>query len=368
MLLRAALLEGEQALDAWHEWKQRVHFERLDAGSYRLLPLIYHNLKAECPNDPLMGRLKGIYRNTWYKNQILFHHAAIVLSALHHAGIETMSLKGASLVELHYGDRGLRHMDDIDLLVRPQQALEAMRVLKEAGWQPSHQHPEVWLSYEHAAEFRDGANRIVDLHWRVDDFWEAAVKIKIDGIETSALNASDQLLHVCVHGANWNVVPPIRWVVDAMTIMQSSSLIDWNRLIEQAQKRQLTLLMHETLSYLRDLLEAPVPPVVLQTLQDEPGSYREKLFFQTRTSSHTALRRLPVLWHWYESFRSASGSESFSRRLVNLIRYLQSLWHIEHLWQVPLHVAYKAMRALVHIPYWQVRKRLWRRGPAFTGN
>jgi putative nucleotidyltransferase-like protein len=378
MLLKAALLTGDEALDAWQQWKLTVNIDRLDQGSYRLLPKVYHNLKSERSSDSLMGKLKGVYRHTWYKNQLLFHRAAILLTSLQGAGIETLCLKGAAIIVLYYRDAGLRHMDDIDVLVRPHQALEAMRVLKNSGWQPIHQDSESWLTYEHAAEFRDNANRNVDLHWRVmwdgrphvpdDDFWEAAVEIKIAGVETLALHPSDQLLHVCVHGANWNVVPPLRWVADAMTIIQSASPINWNRLIEQAEKRELTLLMHETLAYLRGLLNAPVPSVVLQTLRAAPISYREKLFFQTRTSSHIALRRISVLWRWYESFRLASNNDSSPRRLVNLARYFQSLWHIKHFWQVPLHVAYKGARAVVHIPYWYVRKKLVRRRPVFSGN
>jgi hypothetical protein len=378
MLLRAALLNGKAALDAWHGWKLMADIDRLDQGSYRLLPMLYHNLKAQRASDPLMGRLKGVYRQTWYKNQLLFHHSATVLDSLRHAGIETITLKGAALVVVDYRDEGLRHMDDFDVLVRPEQALSAMRVLQDSRWQSDCQYPDALLTYEHAAEFRDSANRKIDLHWRAiwegrrevsdDDFWEAAVKIKIAGVETRCLYPSDQLLHVCVHGANWNVVPPLRWVADAMTIMQSSSPVDWDRLIVQAEKRELTLLMHETLAYLRGLLDAPVPSVVLQTLRAAPFSYREKLFFQTRTSSHIALRRLPVLWNWCESFRLASREDSSTRRLVDLVKYFQSLWHLEHFWLVPLHIAYKGARAVVHIPYWYVRNKLVRRRPAFTNN
>jgi hypothetical protein len=147
MLLRSALLNGKEALDAWQRWKLMVDIDQLD---HRLLPKLYHNLKAELPSDPLMSRLKGVYRQTWYKNQLLFHRAAILLTSLQDAGIETLCLKGAAIIVLHYRDAGLRHMDDIDVLVHPHQALEAMRVLRNSGWQPIHQHPESWLTYEHS--------------------------------------------------------------------------------------------------------------------------------------------------------------------------------------------------------------------------
>jgi len=35
--------------------------------------------------------------------------------------------------------------------------------------------------------------------------------INIQGVSTLILNPTDQLLHVCVHGAAWDAVPHVRW-------------------------------------------------------------------------------------------------------------------------------------------------------------
>src|SRR3990172_6475884 len=98
LLLRAALLQGEPARHAWQHWRMQVNLEQeWDAGTYRLLPLVYHNLRALGVDDPLMSKLRGIYRREWYKNQMLFHTIAEVLRLFHAAGIETMILKGSAL-------------------------------------------------------------------------------------------------------------------------------------------------------------------------------------------------------------------------------------------------------------------------------
>ena len=44
LLLRAALLEGSHAIETWNDWKRGIILDRLDRGSIRLLPLLYHNL------------------------------------------------------------------------------------------------------------------------------------------------------------------------------------------------------------------------------------------------------------------------------------------------------------------------------------
>ena len=234
LLLRAALLKGADAVEAWREWKSAVDLEgHLDNGSFRLLPLLYTNLKRLDVKDPLMGKLKGIYLKAWYNNQRLFFEASKILDYLHNEGIQTIVLKGVPLAILNYKNHGVRPMADIDILVRPEQALLATDVLKKAGWSPtSTTSIQDHMQYRHSLEFVNEAGMEVDLHWyfifesrRVDsdtDFWNRAVPITIHNVPTYALDPTDMLFHVIVHGVTWNPEPPIRWIADAMTIIQSS--------------------------------------------------------------------------------------------------------------------------------------------------
>ena len=121
LLLRAVVLRGAEALAAWQRWTQAVDLDGLDAGSIRLLPQLYRSLEREGVRDPLMSRLKGVYRHTWYGNQLRLRDAAVVLGELSRRGIEPMLLKGAALTLLHYRDSGLRPMEDVAVLVRTQQ-------------------------------------------------------------------------------------------------------------------------------------------------------------------------------------------------------------------------------------------------------
>ena len=81
-MLRACLIRDKEALIAWQTWRSRIDFDTLDPGSNRLLPLLYYNLSQLGLEDPLMKRMKGIYRYYWVQNQLLFHHAAVILDGL----------------------------------------------------------------------------------------------------------------------------------------------------------------------------------------------------------------------------------------------------------------------------------------------
>src|SRR6266567_7444996 len=81
LILRAALLKGDEAIDAWKEWRQTTNIDVLDFGSHRMIPQLYRNLMDQDVQDPLMERFKGVYRYYLYKNETLLHKASHVLTA-----------------------------------------------------------------------------------------------------------------------------------------------------------------------------------------------------------------------------------------------------------------------------------------------
>src|SRR5262245_47798267 len=82
LLLGAALLNGDEALEAWEEWKVGVDVDTLDWGSQRLLPRLYKNLHLHGIDEPLVAKFKGYHRRTWCENQLRFHRLAPSVRAL----------------------------------------------------------------------------------------------------------------------------------------------------------------------------------------------------------------------------------------------------------------------------------------------
>ena len=327
----------------------------MNAGSYRLLPLLYRNLKSHGIHEA-STKLKEEYFHTWSQNQFTFHRIAELIREFNQAGIQTMLLKGSALVILFYEDAGLRPMTDIDLLVKRAQAKRSIQLLANLGWKAKYSSPEALMPFEQASEFTHADNQNLDLHWRLmwegrqdlddDEFWTESVSTEINGVSTRALSPADQLLHVCVHGAKWNDTASLRWVADAIMIIRSATFkIDWARLVRQAQKRQLTLPMRETLAYLDRLLDAPVPSHVLDSLQNTPTSRSERWFYQIRSGPNDALKTLPVLGHWANSLRTECDGH-LHQRLWQFSQYLQTLWSVKHAWQVPFVLVAKPFRRI----------------------
>lgn len=358
LLLRASLLEGGEAIEAWRKWKSRIDLDRIEPGSQRLLPLLYRNLHLHSVEDPSMNRYKGIHRRTWYENQTLFRTMSALLRIFYDAGIRTLILKGAALTLLHYRDYGLRPMDDFDILIPTEQAMAAINVLTDLDWRPKvkplRAFTEDLFSVRHSEAFKDASGNELDLHWHVlheccydhadDVFWNDATSVELHDVKTRALHPTDQLLHVCIHGARWNVVPPIRWVADARILLKTSvDDIDWDRLVAQAQERCLTFRMRHTLAYVRDLLNAPVPPGVVRSLQETPVSRIERREYRNRIRP-SKLGRLPSLWIHHQLLSKRRRKSGLQKKSMGFVRYLQQVWNIHHSWHVPFIIVTRGVR------------------------
>jgi len=356
--LRAALLKGTDAVEAWKEWQSDTDWEgHLDNGSFRLLPLLYVNLRRLQVKDPLMGKLKGIYLKAWYENQRLFFEASKIIDYLHNEGIQTIVLKGIPLAVLHYRNYGVRPMSDIDILVPASQAVLTADALKRAGWSPTaYESLDVPMQYRHSQQFIGESGTEVDLHWnimmestRVDpasDFWSKAVPIKIQGVPSNALDPTDMLFHVIVHGIKWNEEPPIRWIADAMTIIQSPDLqIDWPRIISHAKKYMVSLQVREGLHYLYEQFRAPVPETIMDEINNVPVSHLERFEYRRLISngkyySGTLLGGFPT--YLIEYLRLTKDS-AFLPAMARFPKYLQYVMHKKSMRQL---LSYLVVRAL----------------------
>ena len=289
LVLQAIFGPDRDALAAFGTWRDGVDLEGdIDGGVFRLLPLLYLRLAAMGVDDPLMRRLKGVYRRAWSDTHALFHATAPALEALHAAGIETLLLKGAPMVLLHYRQHGARPMADLDIAVRHRDLDAALHALAAAGWIPHGPISEAERRFRHARTFRGPAGQEMDLHWHMlfesgsdaadAPFWANRVPLVFQGIPTTALAPSLELVHILAHGLRPNRESPIRWVADALTLLRApDATIDWAQVTGAAAELGLSRRIAAGLRYLRDLHGQGVPEAALRGLDSAPLGLAERL-------------------------------------------------------------------------------------------
>lgn len=344
LVLHAALDDRGEALAAWQRWRRSVDFDAVDHGSARLLPLVYRNLGPDSFDAEVAGRLKGLYRRSWSRNQLLFRRAAEAVVALEKAGIEALVTKGASLAVLSYGDVGVRPMDDVDVLVPIARTEDAIEALSALGWLPDHDDPPAWTQVHHSLGFAGPDSGNVDLHWfslwqPASDaaLWRASVPLELGGVETRAPGPADQLLLACVHGTPWSPLPPFRWIADAATVIRSAGdELDWSHLVAEAERRRLTVATLAALAYLREEFELAVPESTLAQLRAAPVSRHERAAFRAACKPDSPLRTLRMAWDRYRRLRDL---DTGAPRPDGFIQFARRFWGLESVWQLPLHAA-----------------------------
>jgi hypothetical protein len=264
-----------------------------------------------------------------------------LLDRLAEADIPSMVLKGAALVHPYYdGDPGLRPMADVDIAVPAGRILEAADVFRGAGWVPRDAITASFLRSNHAAVFDDSAGHQCDLHWHVfaecrrpdadDDLWRASQESELLGRPIRVLSPSDQLLHVCVHGARWACPPRLRWIADAYLIM-ARSVIDWRRVVDQARRRRYVLRMRESLGFLRERLAADVPDFVMADLAAHPVDRLERFESRILGRKRGLTGTFPVFWCHHRRMHDGGAISA----ALTLPAYLRHVWGCPTLGAVP---------------------------------
>jgi len=272
-LLRAALAQPPQLATAVYRWCAISSLDSLDYASLTILPLLYRNLCRYDFDRDLRERIKGVYRWSWHRNQLLVAALRGALTGLREAGVEVTVMKGVPLALSVYPDLGARVMGDADLIVRHSCVAEAVEVLTSAGWTAEREIDEATFASLCGVNLRH-RGRCIDLHWHVlpdnfddrrdDQLLERAVPIEIGEVPVGCLEPADHLLEILCHGLSWAANTPIHWVADATLLLDAErDAIDWDRFVEQARLNRRVRCVHAALRYLAVSFDAHVPSEVL---------------------------------------------------------------------------------------------------------
>ena len=351
LALRAALLDVGPAWTAFEEWLRCVDLDaEIDPDTFRILPLVYWNLRERGVGHPLMARLKGIYRFSWCQNTRLFDLTRPVVAALNEAGIETMLIKGVPLAFQHYRNPALRPMSDLDIVVRPDKAAFAVDVLQRLGFHATVPVIPDLFEFRHAVQMVDGVSE-VDLHWQplldlvgTDGyriFRDTARPFDFGGVQTLVPDPTHELILTVLHGLRWNLTVPIRWMADAVTLLRNAgNEIDWPVLVRFARDQRLVHRLRLGLVYIHEQFAAPVPADVLAELETFGSTLVERI------ENTVVLRELrPVyshplgnFWIMYASYCRYGWRRNVFSFVNGFPHYLRFKWELRGRSEIPLMV------------------------------
>jgi hypothetical protein len=345
LLLRAALLEDQRAAQAWDMLRLDFDVEELELGEHRLLPLVYHRLRQLGLDDPALPKLRGLYRRTWYLNQVLLDRLKEALRAVEERDVEALVVNSWELPVRYYRDLGLRAVEQLHLLVRPGRVSGAARALAEAGWSGPLEPSEAFLRGRHSAAYTAENGDVCVLNWRLfpeysapglvepTDLFESAITFELGGVPARALSPSDEMLDICISGARMSHWSNLVWIADALAVLRAPDItIDWGRLCRQARRLRATLPLREALAFLRHEFECDVPDEVLDELQSTPRR-RELLAHRLAATRLGPLGPMPAT---VTRFLRLTADKNLPRALGSLPSFVRDEWGLERRSQIPL--------------------------------
>jgi hypothetical protein len=180
-------------------------------------PLVYKNFTyvknySSIPESAI-SKLKQTYYISFNRNEAIYKSFRIAVKALSEKDKSVIALKGIFLVDKIYHDIGLRHMSDIDLLVKKEDAESCRNILIGIGFETKERFKSEFIRSTHDTKHLPQLvkdNVSIELHLKthtddceynvnVDDYWRNAVNTEISKTACLALSPTDLLQHLCLH-------------------------------------------------------------------------------------------------------------------------------------------------------------------------
>jgi hypothetical protein len=264
---------------------------------YRVASLVCRALKEVCPEavpGDVMGRLKAIYSANMRRNFVFCARLLQILNFLGSENIAAVPFKGPVLAQRVYGDTGLRHFSDLDILVCKQDALKAFNLLLEKGFETDlvlgKKQAEKYLDHKNAFELvnpKDGIS--VDLHWEMtsrysqkhiylEDFEDRLDEVLLLDKPVSGVPDSIMVVYLAMHGTHhfWS---RLEWVACFAEMVRKKSHEEFKEIFKTADAAKARRMFLLGLYIARKVFGDRYPDFVeKQLIEDkEVAGYAERL-------------------------------------------------------------------------------------------
>jgi len=285
-LVLTVLLSKPDTAAHFMAWRTMVDLDDLPAEQNNLLPLLYHQLVGAQVEDVWMGRLKGVYRRTWYENILALKSLGELTQALNLVQVPNLVVGGACLAQAFYPEVSLRPIRAIDLVV-PQAAIEkARQIAVKLGWRSTVSPRPFWdfgrKLWQSRLQFSNKTGQTLNLSGSFfpdlgkagldQAFWSQTQGFETHNLQIQTMNAAGHLLQAC-HSVYRS--EPLA-LVDAALIVRSGQ-VDWTFFCEQAEHCRLVLPALHILTFLALEAGVPIPETCIARLSHQKQTWVARL-------------------------------------------------------------------------------------------
>jgi Uncharacterised nucleotidyltransferase len=262
-LLLSTLRGSETPAPASIDWNSLLVL----ADSHGVLPIFCRRYRGTFP-EPFKVRA----RSEWTASAVLACELEYLLEHFCLRGLEVLPLKGPLLSQTLYGNPGLRHSDDLDLLVRPQDFIRARTLLTDLGFK------SVYPADDYHQTFQRG-NTWVELHFSVappsspamdlDRVWDRAPLVQFRGQKARFFSKPDLIIYLTIHGVKHEFARLI-WVLDAARALGDLADDDLDEVLKLANALGIEGALLTTCELARYSSDTVLPAQVVAAIARQP--------------------------------------------------------------------------------------------------
>lgn len=270
---------------AWHArivdlTKKEIDWQHLSAVAERhgVLPLMHSTLRSVCSLVVPDAAMEELARRSLLNGQrsLLFTTQLVELAKTFRSkGIPVLAFKGPVMATVAHRDIGLRHFNDLDILVHRKDMAAAEETLRALGFEKKF-GGETYVESYHNGFMRADGRVFVELHWRLEfindrhleSLWERQAAVRIFGVPVDTFSLLDQFVLTCQHGAKHRWVR-LSWLSDLCGLIERFPESDWDALFRRAKELSLDRQLRMALVLALRLFEVSLPPAVLQRLESD---------------------------------------------------------------------------------------------------
>ena len=245
-------LAPEASLD---EWSRLLTFLR----AHWIIPLLYRiigSLPSECrPPETITNEMRQDFLVSVVRSLHMERQLGEIITAFSEQSVRALVLRGPALAFSLYPDPAMRPSGDLDLLVMPEQVIQARGILESLGYRCLAKRFETSRDFFREECFihqeNPGNNSPVDLHWvhwelhpfymgskeaEIQDLFQRGWEVETPTLTFETLHPIDYLIHSAIHLVmiHKNEMR-LSWIYDTALLARYLQVPnDWKRLQERS--------------------------------------------------------------------------------------------------------------------------------------
>jgi hypothetical protein len=237
------------------EWSSLLNFLRANW----IIPFLYRrigSLPPECrPPEPIADEMRQAFLFSRVRSLHMEGQLQKIIEAFQNEGLRVLVLRGPALAFSLYEDPAMRSSCDLDLLVAPENVIQAREILESLGYRCLAKRFETARDFFREECFIHQGNQgnkfPVDLHWvhwelhpffkgseevEIQDLFQRAWKVETPTLAFETLHPVDYLIHSAIHliMIHRNEMR-LSWIYDTVLLAQHLQVPDdWKTLQERS--------------------------------------------------------------------------------------------------------------------------------------